>query len=683
METITTEQLWNRRVMDTLWKHNKKEFGSVPLDKLYQHRAKTSRQGLTIVEYGPSLDKTSKRQGKLGYGRLYSKGCFGLEAIQNELRGSLAQEYYYDVDIKNAQPVLLLQFAKREFNVALPQLATFCDNRDEYYAKISDNRETAKNSLFRVLYGGRCEFPFLLPLKEELDQFATKLLKLPQYLELYKACQESKPPNPRGSFLSFLAQTEERKAMLAMREFFMEKGWSVDVLCYDGIMVRKKEKQELTPSLLTEAEAWVLHKTNYSIQLANKPFSAMDMSQFDTKDEKILSFDILVNDAYAAQELVKIAGSDLLSADGELFSKVDGVWLPGEDGLRRLISVHKDDLVFKQEAKSGIKIHDYGGSEKHITPLLKQIRLYVKPGSLPIQFAYTFVEGPTDQTHLETFLSLVRLWSRGNETFQEYILSYFALMIQKPTVNPGVMIIVTGKKGCGKDTLLNFLSKYVVGNTLSKTYNSTEQFFDHYDVKQNKILLKLEEATRYACLKNQDVLKSFVTSEQITVNEKHKASFSSPNYCHIFFTTNKENPVAFTEQERRFLLLACSDEKVGDLDYWTFVYDTLKEKAGKAVGEFLMARPLEGFNPRVYPVSNYQEAVIEAERSVEERFVEQWDGRKVNSSVFFQQYRDWCAEQCCQSITSSIVFGKAMGKPHRDGLLERTKTGGLTYYWKP
>jgi phage/plasmid-associated DNA primase len=257
-------------------------------------------------------------------------------------------------------------------------------------------------------------------------------------------------------------------------------------------------------------------------------------------------------------------------------------------------------------------------------------------------------------------------------------------MIQKPTVNPGVMIIVTGKKGCGKDTLLNFLSTYVVGDNLSKSYNSTDQFFDHYDVKQNKILLKLEEANRYACLKNQDVLKSFVTSEQLTVNEKHKASFTCPNYSHIFFTTNKENPVAFTEQERRFLLVACSDEKFQDKPYWIDLYETFFcPEAGKAVGEYLMARPLEGFNPRIYPVSDYQEAIIEAERSVEERFVEQWDGHKVNSAVFYQQYRDWCAEQSCQSITSSIVFGRAMGKPHRDGLLDRTKTGGLTYYWKP
>lgn len=681
MEPITTEQRWNKEAMAILWKHRDELGVSYQLDKLWKSRVKSSRYGVNKITY--AFSKTEgKKQGKLGFGRLYSVGGYGFEMVQNEIRGTLCQDYYYDIDVKNAQPTLLYQFAQREFQVELSQLKQFCENRDEYYALISENREEAKSALFRVLYGGSCEYSFLRPLKEELEGFALKLRKLPQYLELYKACQESKPMNSSGSFLSYLAQTEERKVMLAMREFFMSKGWSVDCLCFDGIMVRKEKDKEITATLLEEAEGAVLQKTNYSIQLVNKPFSTLDLSEFE-EEEKILAADVIVDDAYAGKAFVEIAGDDLVSADGQLFAKIDGIWSSGEDAVKRLISTHREKLIFKQEAKQGVKIYNYGGMERNITAMLKQIQILAKPGKLPIQFAYTLADCETQPSFLDTFLYLVSLWTRKDTALTEYVLNWLAHMIQKPTENPGVMLILTGQKGCGKDTLCNFLSTWVVGEKLSKSYGSTELFFDHYDSKQNKIFVRLQEANRATCLKYQDLLKSFITSETLNVNEKHKASFLTPNYCRFIFTTNKGNPVAFTEQERRFLILPCSTERTNDSAFWIPLYNTFFcQEAGKVVGEYLQSRDITGFNPRVYPVSDYQEAVIDTELSSEDKFIASWDGVKVKSTELFTKYKDWCIENSCPSIQFATSFGKALNKYLRDNTIQRKEEKTGVYYWK-
>jgi predicted AAA+ superfamily ATPase len=109
---------------------------------------------------------------------------------------------------------------------------------------------------------------------------------------------------------------------------------------------------------------------------------------------------------------------------------------------------------------------------------------------------------------LNTFLEVLKLIGAGEAEQQDYILKWIAHLIQKPFDLPGVALVISGLKGCGKDTLFDFLQQFVIGMDYSFNYGSNEQFFDSHDTgRQSKFLCKLEEANRSICLRNADKLK--------------------------------------------------------------------------------------------------------------------------------------------------------------------------------
>lgn len=675
-EPIETEQLWSRNMMGMIW-NSKENFDTQIINKidvLFKSRQKDSVTGKSKIIYSLPKDKYAS---KLGFGRLYSKG---FETFENEVRGSLCAAYYYDIDVQNCHPTLLHQFAQKIFGIDSPETKKFCANRDAYYKEIDINKDVAKSEIFRILYGGTCSFPALQPLKQECDSLAIKIAQHPTYADLFAACSKANENNPLGSLLSYVLQTEERKVMLCMREFFIQFGWSVDVLCYDGIMIRKQKDKLFSENLLLEAEQYILNKTGYVVKLTNKPFSCLNIEE----NNQLISQDILINDSYAAEQLIKLAGDTVLQYNGEYFCLINDVWCRGEAALRSLIHLHKDKLVFRQIANTKIKIFDYGGCEKNITPLLKQLPLYIPKKDLPIKFEYCYFDTLPSQEGLQRFLELITLWTQNNDLLKQYVLNWFAHLIQKPKENPGVMLIVTGAKGCGKDTVVDFLLQFVIGKEFGNSYNKTAQFFDFYDIgKRNKLLVRLEEANRELCLKNQDTLKTYITSATMEINQKHKDACIVDNFTRYIFTTNKGNPVAFTDQERRFVLLPCSAEKQSQASYWEETREVLFTKeTGKAVGEYLATLDISNFNPRVYPSTSYQEGVIETEVSPEERFINEWDGVEVNASKFFELYRDFCFVSNYTPCTNSSTFGKKLINFIRDNKIKKRMLDGRTFYSK-
>ncbi len=61
-------------------------------------------------------------------------------------------------------------------------------------------------------------------------------------------------------------------------------------------------------------------------------------------------------------------------------------------------------------------------------------------------------------------------------------------MLQKPFENPKCGVILTGGKGCGKDTLGDFISQWVLGYKYAADYDSNEQWAPHDIDRMNKLL---------------------------------------------------------------------------------------------------------------------------------------------------------------------------------------------------
>jgi hypothetical protein len=302
--------------------------------------------------------------------------------------------------------------------------------------------------------------------------------------------------------------------------------------------------------------------------------------------------------------------------------------------------------------------------------------------SPPVMFAHQRADATDNEAILTFFRELVSLAAGGDHDMEVYILFWFAHILQKPFENPGTSIILTGRQGCGKDTLGDFFSEWIMGRSYSHNYTSTEQFWDRHDCERmGKFFIKIEEASGFLNRQHIGQMKAIITSHTLTINPKGSKALTTSNYNRLFMTTNEGSPVKMEDGNRRFVVSACSSKRVGDYAYWKELRAALFNKEGAAVvAKFLMGLNLEKFDPQIVPVSAYAKEVMEADKSVEDRFLEQWDGQELTAPAFYRTYQSWCNENDLRYAPNAQTLGYRMLTAVRDGkLLKKRKVDGMYY----
>jgi len=293
------------------------------------------------------------------------------------------------------------------------------------------------------------------------------------------------------------------------------------------------------------------------------------------------------------------------------------------------------------------------------------------------------------------FQRLIASATDAKPELEAYLLNYLAHMLKQPLDQPGVSLILTGQKGVGKDTLLDFLRLFVVGPALSHNYTQTAQFFDKHDTdRKDKIMVKVEDSDSALCKTHAKELRARITARESTVNPKGKAALTFPNYVRYFFTANQAVPVGIQDDndpERRFVIFPVSNALKGNTDFFRACYDEdgglFTAAAGRIIAEDLLARDITTFNVRIQPKNEYQEALYETERSPEQRFVEEgWPaGAELKSQELFSRYQRFCSDNGFAKWTeTSIAFGQKLAYfvLHKK-ILKRVGAKKQVYYRRP
>jgi hypothetical protein len=643
---------------------------------LYDNRKKGSIDGSVKVEY--NLSKTCA--GKLGYGRLYgTRGS--LETLEREIRGTICEEFYHDIDVKNCHPVILVQFAKRYCNTDLPEVAKYCDNRDEYLKRISDNRDEAKQAVIKIMYGGKTDNDFLKPFEKEVYEFTRRLSQKEHYKPLLDYLRKQ-DGNVYGQFLSFVMQTEERGIMLSMKKSLESQGWSVDVLAYDGVMIRKQKDVEFNTDSLREVEDAVLKDTGYAIELADKAFDSYEMPVVE-------------------EEVAPKVSKELYRKHKAEFEENHFYYAP-TNTIAELN--HKGHLAFYTLDHAATLYHEF--DFKHSAALDDRtgfLKLWLlddkrrthweidqKPSddprvySPPVILKHTEGKPSEDANILETFKQLVLLAAGEDENKAVYITAWLAHILQKPFENPGTAVILTGRQGCGKDTLGDFFSEWIIGRNYSHNYTSTEQFWDKHDTERmGKFFVKIEEASGFLNRQHIGQMKATITSHTLTVNPKGVKAITTGNYNRLFMTTNEGSPVKMEGGDRRWVISDCSPRRIGDFAYWTALRKCLfNADAGATVAKFLMGCDLSKFDPKVLPVSAFAAEMADADKTAEDQFLDEWDGVELTAALFFEKYREYCINEDLRYAANKQLLGLKLLTALRDKRLVKHRKADGVYYSK-
>jgi hypothetical protein len=165
-------------------------------------------------------------------------------------------------------------------------------------------------------------------------------------------------------------------------------------------------------------------------------------------------------------------------------------------------------------------------------------------------------------------LHLLEVLCSGNIDYFNWLMTWFANIIQRPGEKLGSAIVVQGTKGSGKSIIFDAFADLLQPYTY-KTAES-EQIIGKFNWHlSNKLLLIAEEAIFAGDTKADSALKNLITSKEIGFEKKGHDSIMLNNYLRLVVISNEDWIIrASRDHERRYLVLQTIDTYIGDLGYF-------------------------------------------------------------------------------------------------------------------
>jgi len=209
---------------------------------------------------------------------------------------------------------------------------------------------------------------------------------------------------------------------------------------------------------------------------------------------------------------------------------------------------------------------------------------------------------PAKPDELQPFMVLVEnALCAGNKTYSEYLLSYLAHMFQKPYELPGVAVVMRGKQGAGKGTLMKTLAK-MVGSKHYRHVSSAEKLTSRFDgYLADCILLFADESVWGGNKQAEGTLKTMITEQELASEKKGQDILHLRNFKRLFAASNEEWAMPVGKEDRRFFVLDVSEKYLGDWDFWNSYNKWLDSGGDELLMHFFLERDITKFNLKDFP----------------------------------------------------------------------------------
>lgn len=155
----------------------------------------------------------------------------------------------------------------------------------------------------------------------------------------------------------------------------------------------------------------------------------------------------------------------------------------------------------------------------------------------------------------------------GNEEHFNWIMAWFAQMIQAPWEKIGTSLSFRGKQGTGK----TIIGK-IFGSLFKQHYtlvDDTRYVFGNFNSHTAQtLLLHSDEGFWGGDPKHVGKLRSMVTSDEQFIEYKGRDPIPVKNYMRLLITTNQDWVVPAASEERRFAVFDMGDGRQQDNDYF-------------------------------------------------------------------------------------------------------------------
>lgn len=513
------------------------------------------------------------------------------------------------------------------------------------------------------------ENPELVPIYDLVSKLTTKCRELsnqikkdfPEMWDKLPYCKDKGPSRKdAGKFSSFMQNIER----LCVTEIYnATKSLNLKTLdfCYDGILVCTSDWDFLSPeqaeALCSLSMKYIKDNLGMDLQILDKPMEHPKVSELERwflgsnelSQQTSACLDIPDSKYCNLEDFNKISDKDFKTYDStqaEIEAKIK--YLNQHVAFIASMNcffVRNTSLRWVPHRKTDLETaflnytYDQSNSLGQIVKLpimnlwlkseLRQTYERVEwcpwtihPPSIPNNTLNTFMrlkheydpEFQVDMSYVQPWLDhLLHVWACDDLRLYDYIIGWFANIVQNPHRKNGTNLIVRSvREGAGKNTVTDFFGIHVLGYEHYRQSSNIDDLFKKFNANAETCLLTIldEVAQNGAGIKNYDRIKDVTTRVHVTIEPKGVNSYIAPDRNNNIFTTNNDYTVKSTDSDRRNVLIDIATDKIGDTQYWNNLHCYSTNEAGLHMFHYLCRLDLSDFNPRNIPMTEWKRDLL-------------------------------------------------------------------------
>ena len=215
--------------------------------------------------------------------------------------------------------------------------------------------------------------------------------------------------------------------------------------------------------------------------------------------------------------------------------------------------------------------------------------------------------GTFDSNNLTAVLHHVKDVLADNDAeVYEYILDWFAQVLQKPSQKTKTCLVLKSIEGTGKGIFIDMIGK-IMGNDTYLFCTDMEKILGRFNKQAaGKLLVNFNETNWGGNIKSKGIFKSFITDDHVTIEEKGREPYVINNYANCCITSNNDWLVSVGRDDRRFVLIECKNEKLAKDKVSAIIKTDIQELAN-----FFYNRDISNFDSTVYKKTNFHEDQVQ------------------------------------------------------------------------
>ena len=240
---------------------------------------------------------------------------------------------------------------------------------------------------------------------------------------------------------------------------------------------------------------------------------------------------------------------------------------------------------------------------------------------------YKYQEVITDDfSILEPLLNHIKeVNCNGDERKYEYIMNWYANIIQNLAVKNGTLPIIYGSQGSGKSLFVEIMAELLGSLAITNADDLDKVFGKFNGIVEKKVLVVLNEigeaTDKFAY---SEKMKSRITQVNTLYEKKGIETKTGLNYANYIMTANYANPIKSQKGDRRTIYFPTNNKYCGDRKYFKELCKPFQPvKQGPYVKQYmgvLLHYMLTQFKPEEYDL---EELIFETNQNTQTQYNEQ------------------------------------------------------------